>query len=62
MPDFFKNHYKHMQHTDEILANIHMKQLKTLEKYVSNIKIYLQHPVKTLITYVWNNETFRIYT
>jgi hypothetical protein len=29
-----------MQHPDEILANIHMKHLKTLETYVCNMYVY----------------------
>ena len=35
-----ENHCKHMQHLDEMLANIRIKHLKTLEIYAYNMHVY----------------------
>jgi hypothetical protein len=35
-----ENHYKHMQHPDETLANICIKHLKTLKTYAYNMHVY----------------------
>jgi uncharacterized protein YejL (UPF0352 family) len=50
-----EKHYKHMKYSDETLANILMKHLKTLEKhvlatcmYMQHLALLLQHPDKTL--------------
>jgi hypothetical protein len=65
----FKNHYKHIQHQDELLANIRMKHLKTLGTYtwhvfICNIQIYfcniqinlqrMSGPDETFGTHTWN--------
>jgi hypothetical protein len=36
----FENYYKHMQYSDEILAKIRIKHLKTLETYACNMHVY----------------------
>jgi hypothetical protein len=48
-----------MQHSDETLANICMKHLKTLETYACNMHVYANIQIKHLQHTSGTDETFR---